>query len=71
MNTHEAEQSYRNDPTFRFAVDSLAKWIIDAHVTPAEVRAAAMLACIHVENITLRRYYVGDTDAKRLDRSIE
>lgn len=45
----EPEHRYRNDITFRTVVDSLHHLVIDARLTPSEIRAAAMLACIHHE----------------------
>ena len=51
MTLFEAERLYRNDPAFHACVDAISKWILDMHVTPGEARAAAMLACIRVENM--------------------
>jgi hypothetical protein len=56
MDIDQANHSYRSDPTFKTVVDTIEAWIHSANVTPGEVRAAAMLACIHFENRQPRRY---------------
>lgn len=50
MTFDQSERDYRSDPMFRQVVDTIECWIRDANVTPAEARAAAMLACLHFEN---------------------
>jgi hypothetical protein len=40
---------YANDAPFRRVVDMLQAIVLDLHLTPSEVREAAMLACILVE----------------------
>ena len=47
----EAERAYRDDVSFHAIVDAMSKWILEMHVTPAEVRAAAMYAAIRVESM--------------------
>ena len=54
MTLDQARRDYLNDPTFHAVVDCIAKWIMDAQVTPAEARMAAMLAAIHVEEMSMR-----------------
>lgn len=65
MTLDQARESYRNDPHFHAVVDAMTKWILDMHVTPAEVRAAAMFAAIRAENLRPSPYTVpltgGDT----------
>jgi hypothetical protein len=43
------EEAYLIDPIYHSLCDSLEKLIIDANLTPSEVREIAMLACIHYE----------------------
>ena len=43
------EQAYLNDPMFKHLTDTLEQMIAQTQLTPAEVRAAAMLACLHYE----------------------
>lgn len=40
-----SEEKYLNDPVFHRIVDSLRTLLTEHHVTPSEVREAAMLAC--------------------------
>lgn len=49
-----AEDAYQNDVTFKHVVDMLEMLIHRAEITPAEARAAAVLACIHYEMRTIR-----------------
>jgi hypothetical protein len=49
MTLDQARRDYREDPMFRRVVDTIAQWILEMHVTPAEARTAAMLAAMHVE----------------------
>ena len=57
-NIEKLRRMYQNDPHFRAAVDAMRAWIYRMDVTPAEVRGAAMLACIMHEELTVRRYVV-------------
>ena len=43
------EQKYRTDPDFAHVVGMLEAIIHDAKLTPAEIRLAATLACIHYQ----------------------
>lgn len=43
------ETAYQTDATFRRITDTLEQVLAQTQLTPAEVRAAAMLACIHYE----------------------
>jgi hypothetical protein len=43
------DERYRDDPAFRQVVDMLEFVIVDARLTPLEVRQAAMLAAINYE----------------------
>lgn len=49
------EYRYRTDATFHTLVDSLEALLIHAHLTPSEIREAAMLAAIHHEERSRRR----------------
>ncbi len=40
---------YHNDPAFHAVVTMLQRAALDMHLTPSEVREAAMLACILIE----------------------
>lgn len=42
-------ERYRNDTTFRCLVDSLQAAVLHMQLTPSEVREAAMLACVMIE----------------------
>jgi len=57
MTLDQARRDYRNDPTFHRVVDTMVVWIRDAQVSPAEVRSAAMLACMMVEETRPSSYY--------------
>lgn len=57
MNLQQAERDYRNDATFRAVVDTIMHWVLDAQVSPAEARAAAMLACVKVEERRMRPHF--------------
>ena len=48
------EDAYRNDVAFAAVVDQLEYFIHRAELTPAEVRGAAMLACLHYEQKQMR-----------------
>ena len=52
------EDAYQNDTRFRAVVDQLEYMIHAAELTPAEVRAASMLACIHYETKVMRSFEV-------------
>ena len=52
------EDRYGRDPQFRTVVDMLESLIRDAHMTPTEVREAAILATIHYENYTVRPIFI-------------
>lgn len=65
MNLDQARQSYLTDPHFQAAVDAMTAWILNMDVTPAEVRAAAMLACIRVEE---RRPWRGSVLSESIER---
>ncbi len=67
MNIDQARYSYCNDATFKRVVDTIEAWIGAAHVTPGEVRAAAMLACIHFENHNVRPHTTPWPDGKWLN----
>lgn len=54
MNLEQAQQSYRNDVTFRAIVDAMTHYVMQANVTPGELRAAAVLASINAENLMIR-----------------
>ena len=56
-----AEKAYQNDPHYRQLVDVLYAQIIELQLSPAEIRSAAMLAAIHVEQHTLRSSFVERT----------
>ena len=62
MNLDQAKRSYENDAHFRAAVDAMTAWIEGMGVTPAEVRSAAMLACIRVEERRVRTFYSFPSD---------
>jgi len=55
MDYLSAEERYQRDAQFRTMVDVLTLQIRDLHLTPTEVREAAMLACIRCEAMSLRR----------------
>ena len=59
----QAAHRYRTDPAFHQIVDVLTKAIEEMHLTPGEVREAAMLAAIHFEmrNPSIR-YYMREID---------
>lgn len=40
------KERYRNDPIFHTVVNHMRLLLSDAHLSPSEVREAAMLACI-------------------------
>jgi hypothetical protein len=60
MNLDQARQSYRNDAMFRGVVDTITSWILAMNVTPAEARAAAMLASMRVEEIRPKSFYISE-----------
>jgi len=68
MNLDNAMSAYRNDPTFRAIVDSMTCYVMDAHITPAELRAAAVLASINAANLTTRPITVPRYAAEELER---
>jgi hypothetical protein len=45
----DPELQYRTDPMFKRVVDMLGAILRSCELTPQEVRAAAMLACVHRE----------------------
>lgn len=45
---------YRNDPATKHVVDMLTHMILQAELSPAEVRKCAMMAAIKAENMMLR-----------------
>lgn len=49
------EERYCNDAVFHRVVCMLEAVIADAQLTPAEIREAAMLACIHYEMRNARK----------------
>lgn len=59
MTLDQARRDYQNDPTFHTVVDCMVDWIRTTQVTPAEVRTAAMLACIIVEETRAPPMMVG------------
>lgn len=44
------QERYNRDPLFHRLVDTLEALIVDANMTPTEIRECAMLACIHHEH---------------------
>jgi|GEM_PF-3497324 len=53
------EDAYYHDNTFHAVVDAIEAMIHRAEITPAEARAAAVLACIHYEMRTVRSFTTG------------
>ena len=53
------QQRYLSDPTFNRVVNYFEKLIHEAQLTPSEIREAAMLACIHYEEKTVRHVWFG------------
>ncbi len=51
------EERYQEDVHFHHIVDAMAHWIGQMHLTPTEMREAAMLACIHHEHRTIRSFH--------------
>ncbi len=49
MNWKELEHRYRNDPTFNRVVTVILNILEDVHLTPHEMREAAMMACYEFE----------------------
>jgi hypothetical protein len=49
MSLTECERAYMNDASFRLFVDTLQIYIEKLELTPAEMRSAAMFACLLVE----------------------
>ena len=49
MTIHEAAEKYQNDPTFHAVVSAMRGMIWEMHVSPAEMRDAAMYAAYLVE----------------------
>jgi len=47
----DAREQYRNDPMFQRMTDTVLSLLIEAQMTPSEVRAAAVLACIVYEEL--------------------
>lgn len=47
-----------NDVAFRAVVDGLIATILHLELTPAEVREAAVYACIRVEEMRIPRYVI-------------
>lgn len=44
-------QDYHDDPAFKHLVDMMTALVMQADYTPSEVRRAAVMAMIHVEQI--------------------
>jgi hypothetical protein len=57
-NIEKLRGMYRNDPHFHAVVDAMRAWIYRTEVTPAEVRGAAMLACLMHEETRVRHYVI-------------
>lgn len=52
------QERYLSDPQFHILVDVMEKHIRDAEYTPSEIREAAVLACIHYEQMTIRPIFI-------------
>ena len=52
-----AESRYRTDATFRRMVDMLTSVIAKLEMTPAEIREAAIYACIRFEHLNMSQTY--------------
>jgi hypothetical protein len=68
-----AEERYYNDPTFRCVVDSLTAAIAKLEMTPAEVREAAVYACIRFEHLNMahvQRYIRDGALPTKLERDM-
>lgn len=50
------QDRYNYDPIIKALVDSLEHHIIKLQLTPTEIRECAMLAAIHYEQHTTRRF---------------
>ena len=50
----DPELRYYRDAMFRHAVDTLEALVVQAQLTPSEIREAAVLACTHHEMRTVR-----------------
>lgn len=57
-----SEAKYRNDTAFKIIVDSLQHAIEGLHLTPSEVREAAMYACVLVEQRRVPKHIWLDDD---------
>lgn len=55
---HGPERRYHTDAMFRKVVDTLEALIHDAHLTPSEIREAAVLAATHYEMRALPKGWV-------------
>lgn len=55
-----AEQRYKTDTTYRTMVDLLTSVIAQLQMTPAEVREAAIYACIRFEHLNIPYRQAGD-----------
>lgn len=60
----DPRRAYMTDPVFKMVVDSLEAVIQRAQLTPNEVRAAAMQACINYEMKTTRPFVVALPDQR-------
>jgi len=55
---------YQNDPEFNKLVTWIETMIMNAEFSGAEIRQAAMMACINVESMKLRHYTVIPREAE-------
>lgn len=60
MDIDDARTAYRSDPQFRQLVDSLEYASHNLRLTPHEIRAAAVLACINHEMRNPRPAFISD-----------
>jgi hypothetical protein len=56
----DAELRYQTDATYRAMVDSMLAWLDHLHLTPGELRDAAMLAALKFEAMRVNRYVIRD-----------
>lgn len=56
------EERYYRDPVFHALVDALSREIESLHLTPSEVREAAIYACQRVEERRARAIFRGGSE---------